>query len=303
MTTFNAMPQSLIKAAIIGVLLALMSGCSTLRLAYGNGSQLAWWWLDGYVDFSSEQSPRAKESIDRFFAWHRATQLADYIVVLGQAQAQVLEPVSPATACRWQQLLRDRVDPALERAIDQFTDLVPGLGEAQFRHLDQRFAKNRGEMRRDYLQPKPDDRHQAAVDRVVERAEQLYGRIGDAQRQVIAAGVAASPFDAQAWLAERERRQRDTVATLRRLVADRADRDETGAALRVLVERAERSPDPAYREYQVRLNDYNCAFAARVHNSTTPAQREAARERLKGWEDDLRSLLVTQRPAEATASP
>jgi len=290
MTTFSAMPQSVIKAAIIGLLLALLPGCSTLRFAYGNGSQLAWWWLDGYVDFSRDEAPRARQAVDRWFAWHRATQLGNYAAVLAGAADEVLEPTTPAIACRWQQRLRDELDPALERALQMAADLVPGLEEAQFKHIEQRFAKANAEMRRDYLPPDPGERADAAVTRTVERVEQLYGRIGDAQRRVISAGVAESPFDAQAWLAERERWQRETLRTLRRAVAEHADHDEIVAALRVLIERAERSPYPEYRAYQGRLADYNCAFAARIHNSTTLPQRQAARERLKGWEDDLKSL-------------
>ena len=53
--------MSRIKTSIIGLLVgavALLGGCSSVRLAYGNGPQLAWWWLDGYVDFSTEQTPR-----------------------------------------------------------------------------------------------------------------------------------------------------------------------------------------------------------------------------------------------------
>ena len=45
-------------------------------------------------------------------------------------------------------------------------------------------------------------------------------------------------------------------------------------------------------QYQQRLNEYNCAIAAKFHNSTTPAQRQAARTKLKGWEDDLRALAA-----------
>lgn len=290
MTTFNAMPQPVIKAVIIGLLLALLSGCSTLRFAYGNGSQLAWWWLDGYVDFSSDESPRARLAVDRFFAWHRATQLPGYATLLSGAAVDVLEPATPAIACRWQQHVRDELEPALEHALQMAADLVPGLGEAQFRHIEQRFAKGNAEMRRDYLQPDPADRSETAVRRTVARVEQLYGRIGDAQRQVIAAGVAESPFDPEAWLAERERWQRDTLRTLQRVVAEHADHDQIVAALRVLIDRAERSPDPEYRTYQARLADYNCGFAARIHNATTAEQREAARERIKGWADDLRTL-------------
>ncbi|MBE0547740.1 MAG: hypothetical protein IH627_08815, partial [Rubrivivax sp.] len=177
-------------------------------------------------------------------------------------------------------------------AVELAADLVPGLGEAQLRHLEQRYAKGNDEMRGGFLQPDPAVRGRESVKRTVERAERLYGRLEEAQRGVIEAGVAASPFDPEMWLAERQRRQRDTVQLLRRLLAERADRDQRLAAMRMLALRTERSPDPDYRAYQLKLAEYNCAFAARIHNATTPAQRQQARDTLKGWEDDLRALIA-----------
>ncbi len=288
-------PRLLAKTAIIGVLVLVLSGCSALRLVYGNGQQLAWWWLDGYIDFASDQAPRAKGAIDRLFEWHRATQLADTAATLAAAQAMVVEPTTPALACQWQRRLRDLVEPTLERSLALGAELVPGLGEDQLKHLEQRFAKNLQEMKRDFLQATPEERRKAALKRTVDRMEQLYGNLGEPQRQVIQAGLASSPFDPEAWVAERERRQKDTVQTLRRLVAEKPPREQTAAVLRALVERSERSPDPAYRAYQQKLAEYNCAFAARIHNATTAEQRSAARERLKGWEDDLRAFLPAPR--------
>jgi hypothetical protein len=62
----------------------------------------------------------------------------------------------------------------------------------------------------------------------------------------------------------------------------------------VLVARLERSPDAEYRAYQLRLGEYNCAFAAQLHNATTPTQRRQARDTLKGWENDLKSLIARE---------
>jgi hypothetical protein len=290
-TTFRAMRWSFAKIAIIGLLWALLAGCSAVRLSYNNGPQLAWWWLDGYLDFPSSQVPRAKELMGRWFDWHRATQLPEYAAVLASAQQQIGEPTTAAQVCRWQALVRDRLEHALERAMSDLAGVLPSLGEPQWRHVEQRFAKANEELRSDFLQPRAEARAKASVQRAVDRAEGLYGRLDEAQRRVIAQGVAASPFDPDAWLAERQRRQADVVQTLRRLSAERAEPDQWLAAVRVLVERAERSPDPGYRAYQQKLADYNCAFLARLHNATTPAQRLAARERLKGWEEDLRSLI------------
>ena len=120
----------------------------------------------------------------------------------------------------------------------------------------------------------------------------LFLHIAGASVAMIAAAVAASPFDPQLWLTERKARQRDNVTTLRRLAAERADTDQRVAALRTLAERIERSPDPAYRAYQQRLLEFNCALAAQLHNSTNVAQRQKARGKFKGWEEDLRALAA-----------
>jgi hypothetical protein len=192
---------------MIMLLAPWMAGCSAIRLGYANGPQLAWWWLDGYVDFSRDQTPAAKQAIDRWFDWHRNTQLADYAALLASTQAPILEPTTGAQACRWQDRIRDKLEPAFERAITEFADLLPGLGEAQFKHLEQSYAKRNEEMRSNFLQPDPETRQKESVKRTVDRAEQLYGSLEASQVQLIARGVAASPFNPDAWVAERQRRQ------------------------------------------------------------------------------------------------
>jgi hypothetical protein len=274
--------------------MAWLTGCSSIPLAYNNGPQLAWWWVDGYFDFNRDQAPAVKQGLDKLFDWHRSTQISLYLPLLGTAQAQVIEPTTAAQACRWQDQGRELLEPTLERALNSAADVLPSLGEAQFKHLEARYVKVLAEMRDDFLQADLAERHKQSVKRALERAERLYGRLDEPQRRVIDAGVAASPFNPELWWQERQRRQRDTVQTLRRLAADKADRDQRLAALRTLVARVERSPDAAYRAYQLKLADYNCGLAAQIHNATTPAQRKQARETLKDWETDLRQLMARE---------
>jgi hypothetical protein len=282
------------RAAIIGAgcaLAALLTGCSALRLGYETAPQLTWWWLDGYFDFERAQAPPVKAAIDGFFAWHRATQLADTAAFLGSTAALAGESITPVTACRVFAQARERLEPSRERALAAAAELLPGLGDAQLRHLEERYAKSLESMREDYLQPDVAKRRAASVKRVVDLAEKVYGKLDEAQRRLVAERVATSPFDPQLWLRERERRQQETLQVLRRLLAEKADTPQRLAALRTLADHAERSPDPAYRGYQEVLQAYNCSFTALLHNATTPAQRAKARERLKGWEADLRSLV------------
>ena len=292
--------MSRIKKLIIGLLVVLLgpalTGCSAVRLSYANGPQLAWWWIDGYFDFSREQTPQVKGALDQWFEWHRSTQLPSYMVFLASAREQVMQPTTAQAACAWQDRAREQLEAALTRAVADFSDVVPGLGEAQFKHLEQRYVKINDEMRADFLQPDLVRRQRESVKRAVERAESFYGPLSEAQLRLITSGVSASPFSPELWLAERQRRQRDALQVLRRLVAERADHDQRVVGLRGLVQRSESSPNPDYHAYQLKLADYNCALAAQIHNAATPAQRQLASDKLKGWESDIRSLLAAAAP-------
>jgi hypothetical protein len=294
-TTLSAMQMSRLKTRIIGLLgllfLCGLTGCSSLRLAYATAPTFSWMWLDGYVDFSRKQTPLVRKDIDAFFGWHRTTQLPAFLPLLAAAQAQVMEPTTPAQSCEWEMTVRDRLQPTLDKALGMAADWLPGLGEAQFRNLEKRYAKNIQDMREEYLQPDPAARQTESFKRALERAERLYGTLEEPQRKVIRDAVAASPFDPELWMNERQRRQRDTLQTVRRLQAEHAEREQRIAALEALVARTERSPDPNYRAYQQRLTEYNCGFAAQIHNATTPAQRRKARENLQVWQEDLRVLM------------
>jgi hypothetical protein len=291
-TTWSAMRLKVLKAWVVITSLWLLSGCSAFRVAYDTGPTLAWWWIDGYGDFTGEQAARVKDGIRSWFDWHRSTQLDGYAAWLAGPRSKIGESITPAQMCTWYDEARRLLDPAIDRGLLAAAAWVPTLTEAQFRHLDQRYAKGNDEMRRDFLQSDPKVRLEAALRRTLDRVEMVYGRVDPAQRRLIEDGIKASPFSPERWLAERQRRQRDTLQTLRRLAAEKADTDRIVAALRALAERTERSPDPAYRDYQQLLRGYNCDFSARIHAAMNAEQRQAARERIKGWEDDLRALRV-----------
>ncbi len=307
-TMFRAMRASTTKTAIIGLwllTLLLLGGCSAVRIGYNQAPTLAWWWLDGYMDFDGEQAPKVKDALSQWHDWHRATQLPDYANLLAVAQVQVMQPATPQQVCRWADDLRSRLAAAFAHGVPMAADLLPTLKPEQLAQLAQRYRKSNRDFEEAYLQPDVRERLDAAVRRTVDRAEMLYGRLDERQRQLIAEGVASSPFDPATWYAERRATQAETLETLARLTAGgavRADRDSNLAGLQVLAARVQRAVPGPYRNYQRRLTEYNCAFVAQLHNSTTPAQRQAARNKLKGWEEDLRALAAQKTPARSQAA-
>ena len=209
------MPVLMRLRAWIILLLPLLAACSALQLSYNQGPTLAYWWLDGYVDFNAEQSPRVKTALEDWFAWHRASQLPDYAQALAAAQTLVVDKITPAQVCSTVNAWQQRLDRAYEQALPAFAEQVRTLSPEQIRHLERQQAKKHQEAVAEYLQPTLAERQKLNFERSLDRAESLYGKLDEAQRRLLAAELAASPFDPERWLTERRQRQLDIVRNLR----------------------------------------------------------------------------------------
>ena len=290
----HPVPRRRSRLSIIATLLAatlLLAGCGiALRLGYNQGPSLAFRWLDGYAEFDDAQSLRVRAALDEFFTWHRRTQLPDYVELLSRARAELPGTATAERMCAWSQDLRTRFDTAIEHAVPAMAEIMPTLSAQQVASIEKRYAAKNDEYRDDFLQRDPAKRKKAATQREIERAEEFYGRLDDAQRAFVVRAIAESPWDGDLAYAERLRRQQDMLTIVRRLAANRASPVEAEAEVRGYLKRIERSPHEPYRRYVVRLVDYNCGYAAALHNLTTAEQRQKAAKKLKGYEDELRAL-------------
>jgi uncharacterized protein DUF6279 len=276
-------------------LAVLLSGCTAMRLVYNQSPTIAYWWLDDYIDFEDAQTPHVREALKNWLRWHRSSQLVgDYVVLLQRAQDQVraTEPMTGTQVCRWYGEVLARLDPMIDRALPLALPLVKSLNAEQVANLEKTYEKKNDKFRDEYLQKDRQDRLEASVKRAIKHAQTLYGDLDDAQEKMLTEGIEKSPFDPEAWLAEKKLRQREAVETLGRLVAQPVSDEQTLAAMRTLVARALKSPRPEYLAYQRKLHEYNCTMVARLHNGISPKQRRNALEKLKGWEDDARALAA-----------
>src|SRR6218665_3700613 len=116
-------------------LLALLSACSSLRLAYNHGDTVLYWWIDGYVDLTSEQKGWVKKDIDELFRWHRKTQLHDYVQILQNAQRQLAAGPSQADLQNDYDEIKNRTQLLLFKALPELADLARSLQPDQIATL------------------------------------------------------------------------------------------------------------------------------------------------------------------------
>ncbi|MDB5753369.1 MAG: hypothetical protein JWP65_3790 [Ramlibacter sp.] len=277
----------------LGAVLGL-SACSAIKLGYNNFPEVAYWWMDGYIDFDDEQAPRARAELARLHGWHRQQELPRYIEILGRMERIVPGAVAPQQACSLVAEVRGRLKLVADQAEPAVAALAASLTPDQLRHLERKHHSNNDKFRKDWIHaPLPqqkDKRHEQALDRL----ESIYGRLDAAQRQVLQRSIEQSTFDPQRVLAERLRRQQDLLQTLRRLMEPGLAPAAARELVRGYVERVQRSPDARYRAWQDDLQQENCRTFAAVHESTTAAQREQAVRRLRAYQRDLRELAEQQ---------
>ena len=174
--------------------------------------------------------------------------------------------------------------------------LAPTLSPEQLTRIERKFAKGNADYVDDFIEATPKASRNKRYKRAVSRAEMLYGSLGDKQLHVIGQSIDQSRFDARLSYAERLRRQRDALESLRLLAASKsagADTlEKTRTVIRALFDRSVNSPSPAYREQLEKMTLDACKSFADLHNSTTEAQRRKAVEIINGYAQDLSALVA-----------
>lgn len=279
---------------IIGLLVACaaLAACSTIKLGYNNLDDISYWWLDGYVDFSDDQTVRVREDLARIHRWHRTQELPQVARLLQGLERLAPGDVTAAQACAVVDQVNERIDALAERAEPAVATAVSGFTAEQLLHMERKYQKGNADFRREWLQIPPAEQAEKRFEKIIERSEMIYGKLDEPQRAALRKQAAQTAFDPARVLAERQRRQRDTLETLRKVSAPSMPMGEARQLMRGLFERARKPADPAARAYTQSLIEEGCRNIAVLHNSTSAAQREAAVRRLRAYQRDLSELAA-----------
>lgn len=299
-----AAPLCRLRGWLLPVLLsaalgALLAACSTAQLAYHQAPRLLHWWIDGQVDLSDAQADAVRQDIDALFAWHRPNELPLYANRLAQWQGLAGRDLTAAQVCSEFEALRAAGERIAGRGAEALARLALQLTPAQIAHLQREHHKSNERFAEDFIEGSDEERLENRLDQAVDRYETLYGRLSEAQRAQVLAGLRQSPFDARRSQAERIRRQTDMLQTIRQIQAlPRNDGGKGSApaaavqAVRGWFQRSLQSPDPAYAGLSQRMLQHGCEQFAALHNSTTPDQRAHALQLLQGYQADFRALVA-----------
>ena len=273
-------------------LLFSLVGCSFVQTVYNQSHELVYWWVDSYVDLQGEQRQTVPVELLAFQQWHRQEQLPQYILWLQTMQTMARQDVQEEQVCQMQAQFIASLDDLTRQIEPAAARLALSLTPAQMRHLRRKLNRSHEDWRREWVEGSAAERLERRVKKAVERSEDFYGRLDAAQRAALTQWVGSAGLDVAISEAERLRRQRDMLDTLQKIQDSRASLEAAQLEIRQLVQRSLQSPEPAHLAHTQKLIRHNCRQLTWLHNTTTPAQRQKALERLQFYEKTARNLVA-----------
>jgi hypothetical protein len=270
--------------------LLLLQACSAIKLGYQQLPTLSYWWLDSTVSFSGNQTPAAKEAIDKLYQWHRREELPGYAALLQRTADLSAGSVHPEQLCRVVDEVQARLDTLMRQAMAQAAPVAMALGPRQLSHMARHWEQQNEEWEKEWLQGDADARMERRVDKALSRYNSFYGELSAAQTTLIKTQLAQSPWTAEWGRRDRQRRQQDLLSTLQRITQSNMTQAQAEAQLWGVWKRWLQPPDAGQRAVVQSLSQRACENLAQLHNTATPEQRVRVARRLRAYERDLLDL-------------
>ena len=271
------------KWIFVFLALTLLQGCSVTRIAYNNADVVLRWQANSYFDFQGEQSEELDRRLAAFLAWHRAKALPKYVPLGEEAAARMLRGMRREDLDWSYDAVRAQIQEALGAAASEAAGLLDRLSPGQISHLEQRLVEENRKFAKEHVQGTMEERHKRRVTRNLERLEEWFGSLSEAQAERVRRYGARAPFSAELRERDRKRRQAEFVAMLRAREATRR--------LARWAQNWEAGREPAYVEASRATHAEYVDLLLDLDRTLSAAQREHAAGRLKRYASLFESLI------------
>ncbi len=267
---------------LILLAVALCSGCSATRFAYNNAEVFLRWHAGRYLDVHGAQSEELDERIAGFVAWHRSNALPQYARLAAEAGGRLARGLSQEDLVWGYDSVQAQVLEAVRAAAGETADLLDRMTPEQIEHLEQRFEEDNRKFAREYLSGTGEERRRRRLKRNLERLEEWFGGLSDAQVERVRQYSERAPFTDGFRDRERKRLQAEFIAMLR---AREARLRFADWALRW-----DRGRDPAHAAAaRAQLEEY-FSMLLDLDKTLIPGQRQAAGIRFRELASEFEQL-------------
>jgi hypothetical protein len=264
--------------ACLGTIL-MLAGCTSL--AYNRLDWLIPWYVDGYVDLTSEQRKLLRKNLTSPLDWHREEELANYIDILNRIEADLDGEVTADTVRRWADEMFGAAVRVQRSLLAVALEFGAQISDEQVEEFVVSLWKRHEEMEEEFRARSDAEYTDDDYDSLVETLERFLGRLSKEQKAILReASNKLVRFD-KAWLDE----GRAWLKKMENLLQREAGWQEA------IMQAYDTRVSLRSAEYRAAF-EHNMGLVTQAYAEVIGTMSERQRKRAQNEFDDLRRMLT-----------
>ena len=269
---------------IIFIFIILLSvSCSTTKIAYNFADVLVLNWFESYFDFRESQRLDLEKKVERFFEWHRKSELPKVVVFLEEFKARYkdgldqddLNWVTPESKLLWKRIL--------SYAEDDIASFLLTIDESQILEVNEEFHEKEDDSLIEQSKMSLEELREDILDRTYKALDNWLGDLEPNQKKQIATWIQSDPY----WIAVKVRNREKFQNDLIDLLASKETLKENTHSWMF-------DPESHWtHEYKTniegKIREWE-TITLRIDSITLPRQRKHAIEKIDGFIVDFKDL-------------
>lgn len=266
--------------------LAALTGCTALQIGYNNADTLLHWRGAQYFGFQDEQKAEFERRMQRFLVWHRKTELPQYARLAEDLANRLSRGVSQSDLIWGYDSFQTYLRQSLRAGTGEVAELLDALSQEQIGRFQERLERENRDFEKEHgLGETPEERRAIRVKRNVDRLEDWFGPLTDAQLGRITLYSKRAPLDYELHDRDRKRLQRELTAMIKL--------KEARKNLVAWAVAWDQNRDPVFdRLRKENLREY-FSMLLDLDKTLSLEQRNKAVKRLRGFAGDFTTLSAT----------
>lgn len=274
------------KFSLVLLFSVMLSACSS-SFVYNNLDWLLYWYVDDYIELTTEQKALLDERVDSWHAWHRSEELKTYQTQLNALRSQL--QTAPLDQQQWLNVF-DEVQQNVQRLRDKIAPelavLAPQLSPSQIDSLLSAWQKKREERQSRAAAESKEARLADRQQDLTEQVEDNIGKLTLEQTQILQRFVPQFIPTFELRMAY----QTQLLKRVKDLFADRQSPDFP-QQLGSIMSNPEQYKTPQHKAASEQNRILYAQMLAELNRSLTEKQQQSLDDELQDWLTFLKGLM------------
>lgn len=282
------------RAALVAV--ALLAGCSALKVTYNRLDWIAAWQVGRFVDLEPPQRDLFDESFREFWQWHRGTQLELYVSHIRELAANLDRPLAAPRVEAWLDRSQEHLARTLHELVPDTARVLQSFDDDQVAELVENLADRRRARAEESEGMTTEELREDAEERMVRNLKKWTGPLTREQKTRIRRWAAERAYAGSVW----QQYQEAWASAFTEILAHRRESGFEGR-LAGLFDEARVPYGDDMRKVQAHNRQAWIGVMADLSAMLTPEQRKHVQVKLRELAADLEEL--SNQPARQAALP